>query len=402
MERYEVIIVGGGMAGLTQLAAIHPAIQQGLSVAIIDPGEQVTSSNNHSPSFDDRATALSAHALETLTSFGVKALDNALSSITSIEVSDRSHAGYHRMAASEQRLERFGAVISNRVFGSLLWDHTCEYPIQWRFKTGVSEINPRQNGHVLTLSTGEQLEAGLVLLCDGGRSTLTESLGMTHQSRPFHAHARVASVKTTQPHDGAAFERFTEQGPVALLPFGQQSTLVWTIPDRLRSSLPETKLEALPWLNKHFGQRLGKITEISDWVEYPLTERLLNPIAAHGLLALGNTAATLHPVAGQGFNLAIRGIVRIANLINKQYAEDNKVPDFKQLNDVAKDIRNDQENTALFSRELINAYGSSNPLIQLGRGIGLNSLDRHPLFSHAFALGTMGHLAKTPTSTQPV
>ncbi len=397
MERYELVVVGGGMTGLTLVAALQPAIEQGMKVALIDPAQKPNAVQAGSPSFDDRATALSAQTLTSLQDIHLPGLEPVLSNIKRIEVSDQGHVGYHEMTASQAGFDRYGAVIANRALGSLLWQRTQNLPIDWHFETEVNAITPLAQGHRLTLSKGTELEAGLVLLCDGGRSSLAQRLGFHVQQKPFHAHARVATVKTSQPHEGCAFERFTASGPIALLPFGEYSALVWTLPDAQLSKMPSTRETALQWLNEYFGQRLGTITDISDWQDYPLTEKTIDMQASHGLLVLGNSAATLHPVAGQGFNLAIRGLMRAARLICQVWRDQKTLPDFAQLNSLAGDILSDQQQTVLFSRELINTFGSHNPLLQLGRGIALGSLDRHPSCSKTFALASMGLLAGTPT-----
>ena len=395
MERYELIIVGGGMTGLTLLASIHPAIKQGLSVAIIDPAKLETPVASISPSFDDRATALSAQAIDSLKALEINNLEAALTSIKTIEVSDMGHAGYHTMKPENPTLSRFGGVISNRVFGECLHHHTTDIPAARFNDAVVSGIKPTQQGHILSLSTGTEIMADMVILCEGGRSSLADKVGLSLKTHNFDAFARVATVETTLKHEGVAFERFTKFGPIALLPFGEFSTLVWTVPNQYRTELPSTPKTSIPWLNEHFGQRLGQMTKMSSWTEYPLQERLLNSIVGHGIIALGNTAATLHPVAGQGFNLAIRGISRTAALINQQFKESQTTPNFAQLSQLADTILSDQSVTAKLSKELIQVFGSSNPLVQLGRGIGLNSLDRHPALSQLVAYAGMGYLANT-------
>jgi 2-octaprenyl-6-methoxyphenol hydroxylase len=332
----------------------------------------------------------------------IKNFDESLSLIKKIEVSDQGHIGFHSMTPNAAPLKRFGGVISNRMFGECLNKRTENIAAQRFTETEVLKIQPVTNGHQLSLSCDKKVEAKLVILCDGGRSQLAEKIGLYHKTHDFHAKARVATVKTTLPHHGVAFERFTSYGPVALLPFGEFSTLVWTVPNQHRTHLPSTLEDSIPWLNEHFGQRLGRITELSDWVEYPLQERLLTTNVAHGIIALGNTAATLHPVAGQGFNLAIRGIKRTAQLINQQFEANQTIPDFQQLNGLARQISEDQTITAQLSKELIRVFGSANPAIQLARGIGLNSLDRHPSFSQLLALAGMGYLANTAVPARNV
>jgi len=397
MARFELVVVGGGMVGMTLIAALQPAIEQGLGVTLIDPAPQPEQHLRTSPSFDGRATALSAQALQVFSALKMANFEQALSNIQEIEVSDRGQAGLLQLHARELGFQRFGAVIANADLGALLWQKIHTLPVHWRFNSQVAKLSPKQNGHSVTLADGTLLHADLVILCDGGRSKLHESLGFSLQEKSFQALARVATLTTAKAHQGRAFERFTELGPIALLPFGQASTLVWTVPQNQIDTLPNSPTSAIPWLEQRFGQRLGRITGLSDWSEYPLIERQMATTCSHGFLALGNAAATLHPVAGQGFNLALRGLARSAKLINSQYNQDRQLPSFSQLNAVADSIAQDQAKTAGVSRELIRLFQSSAPLLRWGRGLGLNSLDRHPSFRQSVALAGMGLLEDVPT-----
>jgi 2-octaprenyl-6-methoxyphenol hydroxylase len=399
MARFELVVVGGGMVGMTLIAALQPAIEQGLGVTLIDPAPQPQQQLITSPSFDGRATALSAQALQVFSALKMAHLEQALSNIQEIEVSDRGQAGFLELHAQKLGFQRFGAVIANADLGALLWQKIQSLPVHWRFNNQVVNLSPQQNGQSVTLANGTLLHADLVILCDGGRSKLHESLGFSLHEKSFKALARVATLTTAKAHQGRAFERFTELGPIALLPFGKASTLVWTVPEALSASLPNSPAATIPWLEQRFGQRLGRITGLSDWSEYPLTERQMPTLCSHGFLALGNAAATLHPVAGQGFNLALRGLARTAKLINGEYAQAGKVPSFRQLNAVAATISRDQANTAGISRELIQLFQSSAALLRLGRGLGLNSLDRHPILRQGVALAGMGLLEDVPALT---
>lgn len=395
MKRFEIVIVGGGMTGLTLAAALDMHCYQHCNITVIDPSATPNDNRPTSPSFDDRSTALSAYTVEALIGLGITTISEYATAIQSIEVSDKGHLGYHLMESEAQ--QPFGHVIANKQLGALLWQAVKRKQARFWHSETVTSIRPNTTGHTLTLQSGKAFGADLVIVCDGGRSTLSEQLGFSPVEHPFRAHARVASVKTTEPHNGRAFERFTDQGPIALLPFGDFSALVWTLPEAQYGRwVNASKEDALSFLNETFGQRLGRITDISTWVDYPLVEKQLPVLAGHHFFALGNTAATLHPVAGQGFNLAIRGLMRAAYCINTTLHEHATLPTFKQLNELSNQILTDQTATALASRALIETFGAHHPGIQLGRGVALNALDRHPSASHWFSLASMGLTQQAP------
>jgi 2-octaprenyl-6-methoxyphenol hydroxylase len=396
MEQFDLAIIGGGMSGLTLLRALRKSIANGLRVTLIDPADQPLNAVVGSPSFDDRATALSEQTLRIFNALEMPGIEQVSSDITDIEVSDRGHLGFHEMSASEMGFKRFGAVIANKALGTLLWQQVMNLPISWRFNCEASKIRPVKNGQQIHLSDGEMLITTQVILCDGGRSDLARQLGLTPQEKQFKARARIATVTTQAPHYGKAFERFSPTGPIALLPFGRFSALVWTIPENDENLLNISPREAIDWLNKNLCNRLEGITQIGEWYEYPLIQKTLDTHCIHGLVATGNSAATLHPVAGQGFNLAIRSIVRLAALINRHYSEHSRLPAYRNFQQVCNEIIQDQKRTVGFSGELIRVFGSQSLWIQLGRNLGLNSLDRHPVLSKSFALGSMGLLESLP------
>ena len=399
MEPFDIAIVGGGMVGLTLASALRPALNAGARLVLVDPAPQPTDSAPQSPSFDDRATALSSLTSTALDRLGLwSRLEPHASAINWIEVSDRGHAGYQVMDAEEFPGHSFGSVVANRNLGVVLWQGCQDLPsVKWRFDTSVERLEPDNEYQQLQLSSGETLRARQVFLCDGGRSPLARRLGIQYRQQDYQASARVTSVRTEEHHGGRAFERFTEDGPIALLPFGEYSALVWTVPDRLLSRIRAmSKTEQLGWLNERFGQRLGRITDISEPSSYPLILRQCREPVRHRLMVLGNSAATLHPVAGQGFNLAMRSVLRTAERMNATLLNAEDPGDYRGLRDLAAEIDRDQWLTATLSDGLVRTFANPQPWFQLGRNLGLNMLDRHPLLSKVFTLTSMGVLQGAP------
>lgn len=399
MKPFDIAIVGGGLVGLTLVRALQPALEAGARLAVIDPAPTPTNQAPQSPSFDDRATALAAYSCLTLRRLGLgESLDRCSSPIRWIEVSDKGHAGYQVMASADQPEGAFGQVIGNAALGQILWQGVQSLPgVDWRFGTQVQQIIPGQADSSLSLDSGDTLSARLIILCDGGRSPLTGQLGIEHDLRDYQARAVIATARTEQHHAGRAFERFTDTGPIAMLPFGDYSALVWTVPSRLEKRFQAlNERDRLALLNQRFGQRLGRITELGPLTGYPLRRRTAKELVRHRLLVLGNAAATLHPVAGQGFNLALRSVMRTAALLNQQLTQGEDAGAIAPLHTLAAAIQTDQAVTASFSDTLVRSFGSERPWLQLGRTLGLNALDRHPRLGRSFALASMGLLQGAP------
>lgn len=399
MQPFDIAIVGGGLVGLTLVRALQPALDAGARLVVIDPAPTPTNQAPQSPSFDDRATALAAYSCLALRRLGLgESLDRYSSAIRRIEVSDKGHAGYQVMDSANHPEDSFGQVIGNAALGRVLWQSVQSLPgVDWRFGTRVQRILPGQEHSKLTLENSEPLAARLVILCDGGRSPLTQQLGIGHTLRDYQARAVIATARTELPHEGRAYERFTDTGPIALLPFGDYSALVWTVPDRLEKRFQALNdRDRLTLLNERFGQRLGRITELGPLTGYPLQRRTATELVRHRLLVLGNAAATLHPVAGQGFNLALRSVMRTATLLNQRLMQGDDAGAIAPLHRLADAIQSDQAITAGFSDTLVRSFGSTRPWLQLGRTLGLNALDRHPLLGRSFALASMGLLQGAP------
>lgn len=404
MKPFDIAIVGGGLVGLTLVRALQPALEAGARLVVIDPAPAPTGQAPQSPSFDDRATALAAYSCLALERLGLgEPLERCASAIRWIEVSDKGHAGYQVMDAKDHPEGVFGRVIGNAALGRILWQGVQSLPgVDWRFDTRVETVVPGQADSSLQLDRGDALAARLVILCDGGRSPLTGELGIRHQLRDYGARAVIATARTEQPHAGRAYERFTNTGPIAMLPFGDYSALVWTVPSRLEKRFQAlNEHDRLALLNQRFGQRLGRITELGPLSGYPLQRRTATELVRHRLLVLGNAAATLHPVAGQGFNLALRSVMRAARVLNQQLIQGDDAGAIAPLRTLATSIQTDMAITAGFSDTLVRGFGSERPWLQLGRGLGLNALDRHPLLGRGFALASMGLLHGAPMPASP-
>ena len=233
------------------------------------------------------------------------------------------------------------------------------------------------------------------VVADGGRSGLREALGIGIHQQDYQQYALIANVSTERPHEGTAWERFTERGPMALLPQvghdGRRSALVWTLSaEDLDDVLALDEAGKCARLQQVFGWRLGRFTRFGDHHEYPLSLTTANETVRPGIALVGNAAHALHPVAGQGFNLALRGLMALVQAFRFARDNDRSPGDLSVLARYQQQHASDQQQTIGFSDSLVHLFGGDYPMIGAARNVGLAGLDVVPAAKHWFARRAMG------------
>jgi 2-octaprenyl-6-methoxyphenol hydroxylase len=219
------------------------------------------------------------------------------------------------------------------------------------------------------------------VIADGAYSPLAGSLGIAYRQNDYRHHAIIANVNSAKPHNGRAFERFTDQGPMALLPLkasgGQsRSALVWTMPDALAANISGLDDEAfLEQLQQRFGYRLGAFTRLGERHSYPLQLVEALEQVRTGVVVMGNAAHFLHPVAGQGFNLALRDVAHLVDVLQRARAAGCRLGDLSVLQSYQQAQAWDQRATTLFSDRVSDLFTWSQPLVGVARDVGLSALD---------------------------
>ncbi|GAA0699499.1 2-octaprenyl-6-methoxyphenyl hydroxylase [Marinobacterium maritimum] len=405
MQQYDLIIIGGGMVGASLAAALLPTAEElGLRMALVEAqplpeaGEAV-----FTPSYDARSTALAQGVRTLYRRMGIwSALEAHLTPIDQIHVSDRGHFGSTRLHADEEGVPALGYVVENHWLGQVLIRHLQQHAgphLTLISPAEVAMLTPGACGNEVRLQTeaGEQrLNAELVVMADGGRSALRERLGIHYREQAYGQHALVANVSLDRAHANIAYERFTEAGPVALLPGeslnGQvRCGLVWTLADEVLDEVLALDDKAfLARLQQTFGYRAGRFTAVGERYHYPLKLTQAEEQVRTGLVVLGNAAHALHPIAGQGYNLALRGVVALADLIIDRKRSGLPLGALDGLSEFVEQRRQDQQRTIQFSDRTLKLFTSGNPLLRLGRGLGLQLLDSCPAGKTLFARAAMG------------
>ena len=405
-SNYDIVIVGGGMVGIS-LALLLRA-QRPWKILVVEAQELAVSdspvSGAYSSSFDARSTALSWSSRNIYQSIAVwPQLKRHLAAIAQIHVSDRGHAGLTRIDAADANVDALGYVVENQWLGSVLLNQLAETDIQLLGSAGVETIVPLAAGMRLGVQQSDQdlqtIDAKLVVIADGAGSSTSKKLGIQSQSSTYGQTGIIANISLEKPHGGVAYERFTDQGPMALLPLTDfkgrpRSALVWTQPSEMAESLMAADEQSfLEQLQTRFGYRLGRFKQLGERVAYPLVLTTATEQVRRHLVVMGNAAHSLHPVAGQGFNLSLRDAATLANSL-AQAGE--ALGDLAVLQQYQQQQAADQRNTVLFSDSLPKLFGLSSSVIALGRNSGLLAMDLIPSLRNSFAQFGMGMATREP------
>jgi 2-octaprenyl-6-methoxyphenol hydroxylase len=313
---YDVAIVGGGMVGASLGVALAPL---GVRVALI---EAIPHTAAAQPSFDERTTALSNGSRRILETLGVwPQVDAAATAIRKIHVSEKGRFGFARIDALEQGLGAMGYVVANRTLGNALWPLLQgRENLRVFCPAEVSQVSAREDAVNLQIDEGgarTSLDAKLVVAADGVQSAVRGAFGVSAKVRDYGQTAVITTLLPQRFHDNVAYERFTPDGPLALLPLeGGRCTLVLTLDSAAAPQvMAYSDQEFLAEVQRRFGFRLGRFLKVGRRVLYPLSLTRAEQTSSGRCVIIGNAAQGLHPVAGMGFNLGLRDVASLAELI---------------------------------------------------------------------------------------
>lgn len=403
-----IVIVGGGMVGLSLallLAGMKCSWRITVLEAFVSTAPEITP--RYRPSFDARSSALSQHSHQIFERLGVwQELATHVAAIEAVDVSDRGRIGGTVMTAKEQGLPALGYVVENAWLGAVLNAAvTASDSIELLAPAMADNLQMRRDGVEVTLeSGGPSLRADLLVVADGAQSSTRDKLGIEALRRDYGQHALVANVALDRPHNGVAWERFTTSGPVALLPLPDfehraahesrvangrhRAVLIWTLPpDRARELSVADEAGFIDALHHQLGYRAGQVEQVGERVTYPLQLVTAREQCRRNLVVVGNAAHSLHPVAGQGFNLALRDLDRLARVLGDSPQHPGEL---SVLQEYVARSRSDQEQTIILSDHLPRLFARNSAPLALARNLGLLSLDGVPPLRRAFARRGMG------------
>ena len=368
-----IIIIGGGPVGATLALLL---VKQGSSVTVL---EARSFGAAHSES---RALALSFGSRRILEKFGLwGALSTQATPINSIHVSQKGSFGRTQLHAGDYHQEALGYVLSYGVLSAAL-DHAIAdaKSVNFIFEASASSIVYDVSQATVTYTNGglaHSISSPLVVLADGGR-TLDELTGLSRETKEYGHDALVTKVRAELPHHNVAYERFTANGPIALLPNGGEFdfSLVWTGEKSfITSMLSLSDADFLEKFHQQFGDRVGDFLSVEKRLSFPLKMAKLKPDAQQSkhLVVIGNAAQTMHPVAGQGFNVGLRDAESLAQYIASASADE--LGSAYMLASYQASRKSDTKGGLFFTDFLVNLF--SNDLVGLSalRGASLGVFD---------------------------
>lgn len=406
MHTQPILIVGGGMVGLSLALMLA---RQGIAIRLLEavkyPENASGEPASYHSSFDARNTALSRRTVQIFNELGLwEKLSTHATPILQVNISEQGGFGKARLLANEENVESFGQVIENAWLGRVLLSEVrANSNIELIDGVTVESLTQDDNQAFIRATQHGQpreFQSSLVIAADGRDSFCRKALGIGVDEHDYQQVAIVTAVQTSKPHNHVAFERFSKNGPLALLPLpaidGQQDSyrrsVVWTV---------EKGTEA-QWLGEHndqhflnalqqtYANRSGEFVKTGKRFAYPLAQVLAHRQVSGRVVLMGNAAHTLHPVAGQGFNLCMRDAHVLTRYLSEQHSNALDLGDNTRLKHYEQARLTDQKRVIKFCDSVVRGFSNPNPLLKLARNTGLVAFDVIPGAKQLVATYAMG------------
>ena len=391
----DIAIVGGGLAGASLAIALAPL---GYQIKVI---EAVAFKAAEQPSYDDRTLAMSHSSCRILQGIGLwEKLQVHATPIRKIFVSELDRPARVVLDSTELDLTEFGHVVEARRFGAVVTEQLAQAEnIEVISPVKVTGLEPDDSQTTLYLDSGEGqaiLQARLVVAADGANSFIRKHFKIPTETRDYFQTAVICNITPEQAHEGRAWECLTSSGPFAILPHtGVRCGLVWSVAgDQAQELLDLDDDEFLSRAHARFGNHLGAFTKAGKRTAYPLKLIRAKEDVRNRLVILGNAAHAIHPVGAQGFNLALRDVAVLAEILAD---DDNQDPGQSNLlNQYSRWRKQDQRGTIATSDGLPRLFAHPSVLAAGLRTTGMIAHALLPSLRRKSAIQAMGYRGRVP------
>jgi 2-octaprenyl-6-methoxyphenol hydroxylase len=394
---YDVIIVGGGMVGASLAIALSATP---LRIAVL---EAVPFRSDDQPSYDDRAIALAYGTRRIFEGMGLwEALQSDATPIQSIHISDRGRFGFTRLDYRDAGVAALGYVAVSRAMGAALAARLRQLStVTLLCPAVVTQVSGGGDHGVVAMDcagVASRLTTRLVVAADGAASQVREWFGIDTRRWDYGQTAVITNITPQRPHRHCAFERFTDSGPLALLPMSDnRCSVVWTVRgDQAEQMMALDEAAFLQALQARFGTRLGTFLRLGKRRAYPLQLVRAREHVRPRLALIGNAAHTLHPVAGQGFNLGLRDVAVLAEVLSDAADAGKDIGDLEVLQTYAAWRRRDHSKMIAFTDGLARFFANPLSPVRVLRNAGMLAVDLLPPLKHMLTRHTMGLAGKLP------
>lgn len=400
MLQQQVVIVGGGMVGLSLALMLAKAdIHVKLLEAISYPNYDDANLAPYHSSFDARNTALSRRSVQIYQELGLwDVLQQYATPILQVDISEQGSFGKARLIAEKEKVESFGQVIENAWLGRILLSQARQHAnIELIDGVQVTALTQDQDHAYIEAKRADEMlkiAAPLVIAADGRDSFCRKALGIGFSTHEYDQVAIVTTVQTSKPHQHIGFERFSALGPLALLPVPGEyrRSVVWPVKKGTEHEWlgEENDQQFLNALQQTYGDRAGKFEKTGKRFSYPLSQVLAEKQAVGRVVLMGNAAHTIHPVAGQGFNLCLRDAYVLRRFLTEQLAEQRDIGEPSMLKAYEQARLKDQQRVIRFCDLVVRGFSNQNIILKLIRNTGLVAFETIPGFKPLVANYAMG------------
>ena len=391
MDKSDIVIIGGGLVGLSAALALQRTDRH---IRVLE----ANASHQQKPTgLNARSIAISYASVQIFKALGLwQEIKKQASPIKSIHISSQGRWGVTRIRAMDYQLAAVGYVIESWKLNAILLDQVQNSNLI-KLDTGAAfESLDFTEGVQLRYHKDNKLNticAGLILIADGAQSKARSSLGIEHCQIDYQQTAIITNIEVSRPVPGAAYERFTDHGPLALLPLGGNIySCVWTHSPRFSEELIQFDEQSfIESLQRSFGYRLGLVERVGQRHSFPLYRTEAAGLVKNSCLLIGNAANTLHPVAGQGLNLALRDVACLNHLLESQAIRNYDGRSIRRLLDEYKSMRVfEQQSVIRLGDGLVTLFSNDLPVLKHIRAGALAMLDIFPPIKAKATMTGMG------------